>query len=795
MFDRDERQMHNYYNLARLLQVMYSNEYFENYIIQIIPAIEDNPRLDNLYNGLQNCAIGPIIHHLTQVQGNHKNKIAKLKALKVPATGANNDLIQQISIISRFKICVVDRLGHEWAEFKPNGYDRGTFLLEVFGKHLQSKYESVLYGTHAQQQTYNQCKSSELEWHDDLTDILKLHPCAPVIESKNTICAIFTPDKIYKRRFHEYEQYPLAFGDASVGKAKFLEQRPEFKNYEVNCFDQVLLDSKIISLYFRKSASHASHIKYDHNSSYKAFRQSGLFTGFPIINRCYAVKKPFSEMEQMQYGLLHVNQKWMPVELVRHNYITNGEDPYVFQAMEADTVFDFDETKMTNAQFRSFIGKTYCSSSHDIWRTNNYAEYLRARYSLKDRIISISEELDINGNPIYAIKYESDRKTWAMPIIYTYVLRHQAFIMQTKLAQIPADDIVHVCVDSIELKKPYPFDLGTNVGQWKVEAINFNVSQCPFDRHEDYNKTFRDAIEQTRDLRLTNKYTCIEGPAGSGKSYLINNLKKIYRTAIICASTHEAAHNIGGHTYHSIFGIGCEAKLQDSDSVCIIDECSMMDADHLDTIIKAYPSYKIVLVGDFCQLPVVNGTSINQHELYSKFAKVYLTKNYRQQNDPAFYEICTILRKASLGLSFSSKDYKKAVSILNSRVLPIPDYTSENDIYICGVNSQVDAINNLHKDDKVKKVIAVKTTRNFTNGTRGMLEGDKVKYEDRTCKFTDSWKLNFAATAHKVQGKTYTGNVIIDPSRLFEKNHLYVSITRATCLDNIYLTQPIRICH
>ena len=46
-------------------------------------------------------------------------------------------------------------------------------------------------------------------------------------------------------------------------------------------------------------------------------------------------------------------------------------------------------------------------------------------------------------------------------------------------------------------------------------------------------------------------------------------------------------------------------------------------------------------------------------------------------------------------------------------------------------------------------------------------------------------------TIHKAQGKTFKRNVIINPTRLFSRNHLYVALTRATSFTSIYLTSPI----
>jgi ATP-dependent exoDNAse (exonuclease V) alpha subunit len=52
--------------------------------------------------------------------------------------------------------------------------------------------------------------------------------------------------------------------------------------------------------------------------------------------------------------------------------------------------------------------------------------------------------------------------------------------------------------------------------------------------------------------------------------------------------------------------------------------------------------------------------------------------------------------------------------------------------------------------------------------------------------------ISYGITVHKCQGKTITGKIVINPTRLFAKNHLYVALTRATCLNNIYLTTPIQ---
>ena len=49
----------------------------------------------------------------------------------------------------------------------------------------------------------------------------------------------------------------------------------------------------------------------------------------------------------------------------------------------------------------------------------------------------------------------------------------------------------------------------------------------------------------------------------------------------------------------------------------------------------------------------------------------------------------------------------------------------------------------------------------------------------------------YALTIHKAQGKTIKRNVIINPTRLFAKNHLYVALTRATKFSSVFLTEKM----
>ena len=133
------------------------------------------------------------------------------------------------------------------------------------------------------------------------------------------------------------------------------------------------------------------------------------------------------------------------------------------------------------------------------------------------------------------------------------------------------------------------------------------------------------------------KNVFITGPAGTGKSFLLNYIKEEYRDSglHITASTGISAINVGGQTLHSWAGLGlgnmplneilrniCSAKgihmrkKLRSAKMLAIDEISMIPAhifDLLNELLKAvrnnqdpFGGIQLILFGDFLQLPPVN---------------------------------------------------------------------------------------------------------------------------------------------------------------------------------------------
>ena len=172
----------------------------------------------------------------------------------------------------------------------------------------------------------------------------------------------------------------------------------------------------------------------------------------------------------------------------------------------------------------------------------------------------------------------------------------------------------------------------------------------------------------------------LTGPAGTGKTHTVHAIlyDTDHRGASIglTATTGAAAVLIGGRTIHSYLGIGLAKRsavelasytvnrlkkhadrIRDLD-VLLVDEVSMMSAD-LFTLISKYLSLirkdpapfggvQMVLVGDFAQLPPVDGKFAFKSPEWERLSpKIHeLREVFRQAGDTSFQEL---LHRARLG--------------------------------------------------------------------------------------------------------------------------------------------------
>lgn len=205
---------------------------------------------------------------------------------------------------------------------------------------------------------------------------------------------------------------------------------------------------------------------------------------------------------------------------------------------------------------------------------------------------------------------------------------------------------------------------------------NMSVFTLDGDQYKVYNRVtevFQSSTRYQSGIRLF-----ITGPAGTGKSFLLNMLVRWFKQRgfqyLLLAPTGIAANNIDGQTIHSALNIGGSSSFGSYKSslfqspnrmselkkkqVIIIDEVSMVDCDlftfisglfaRLHNNLSPFGNIHVVCLGDLMQLPPVSGRKVFHSPLWKLFHPLFLRESIRQQDDSTFFTLLNQLRFGQL---------------------------------------------------------------------------------------------------------------------------------------------------
>lgn len=278
----------------------------------------------------------------------------------------------------------------------------------------------------------------------------------------------------------------------------------------------------------------------------------------------------------------------------------------------------------------------------------------------------------------------------------------------------------------------------------------------------------------------SSKNLFITGKAGTGKSSLINHIKKkTKKNLIVLAPTAIAALNINAKTIHSFFNFPFHVITSDvikkhynkrlikQIDTILIDEVSMLRPDIIDAIDLTlqitrenkdpFGGVQMIFVGDLYQLPpVITNDEVNvMSTLYPEgffffnsnaIKKIELVKfelsNVFRQSDPKLISLLDRARKATLDdddlvifnerivkkdfiipeeiLTLSTNNYKvNSINSSNLKNIPSKEYTYYAEIDGRYTGTPVD------KELKIKvgaQVMLVKNGKNWVNGTLATID-------------------------------------------------------------------------
>lgn len=222
-------------------------------------------------------------------------------------------------------------------------------------------------------------------------------------------------------------------------------------------------------------------------------------------------------------------------------------------------------------------------------------------------------------------------------------------------------------------------------------------------------------------VMLSGESVFLTGPAGSGKTYILNQFirlaKKQGKYVSVTATTGLAATHLGGTTIHSWSGIGIHDSLPQGfldrfpkgrreiikkTDILVIDEISMLHDYRLDMVdeicrlirekpLEPFGGIQVIMSGDFFQLPPINhrdsrpGGFVVNSSAWSELDPTvcYLEEQYRQ-DDEALLGVLSAIRSGKL-----TQDH---IDTLTARSEVHPDELEDlTELYT--VNVDVDKLN------------------------------------------------------------------------------------------------------
>lgn len=226
--------------------------------------------------------------------------------------------------------------------------------------------------------------------------------------------------------------------------------------------------------------------------------------------------------------------------------------------------------------------------------------------------------------------------------------------------------------------------------------------------------------QQALDIMMQGESVFLTGPAGSGKTYVLNQFitQATNKNSVVAvtATTGLAATHLHGTTIHTWSGIGIRDELEPDffenmrrdrkkiikgTDILVIDEVSMLHDYRLDMVDEVcrhvrksdqpFGGIQIVLCGDFFQLPPVNrrgsreGGFVVHSRAWEQLDPIvcYLEEQHRQEDD-AFLDILTALRAGDVRR-------RHAEALLERVDIELPSHHDITELHT--VNVDVDKIN------------------------------------------------------------------------------------------------------
>lgn len=462
-------------------------------------------------------------------------------------------------------------------------------------------------------------------------------------------------------------------------------------------------------------------------------------------------------------------------------------------------------------------------------------------HNYKEQDNNITPFINKINDEYYLYGFNKDKKIYDINIPMYIQILDQANIKLYDMIKKADGELIGRKVDCAIIKNPKnKLICGDKWGDYRISSIpnlnNYEVNNNIKYIEEEEFKLYDNIIdsndyEKIKDI-CVNKGGCLmTGSAGTGKSYVINEISKKLNCAKI-TPTNKSALNIRGQTIHKFLKINKDGKIPKSTiekiknkkyDLIIIDEISMINKDlwRILLLLKDETKINFLLVGDNKQLPPIEDDGIERDYLNSSIVKhlinynkidLKIKKRYDENLSKILDDIDNIDKKdfvtrceTKINICFLNKTRKEVNKYWNNKE------KNNNSLFI-----KADDEDEMTQDIYLYSGLPLIARRN-TQGGKEMInnekfildgydneylylsserpneEGESFKHKI-DIKFNDIHKyflLNYCSTTHKAQGETIRENFTIYDFNLMSNKCKYTALSRAKSAEQIIINGEI----
>ena len=392
-------------------------------------------------------------------------------------------------------------------------------------------------------------------------------------------------------------------------------------------------------------------------------------------------------------------------------------------------------------------------------------------------------------------------------------------------------------VDCAIIKNPKnKLEVGEKWGDYRLSIIpkikNYEINNNILFSEEREFKLYDNIIdsndtENILNICLNKGGALLTGDAGTGKTYVINEISKKLNVAKI-TPTNKSALNIRGQTIHRFLKLNQDGKIPRSTieniktkkyDLIIIDEISMINKDlwRLLLLLKEETKINFLLVGDNKQLPPIEDDGIERDYFNSSIVK-YLT-NYNKINlevkkryDEKLSEILKDVENINMNNFKNKIETTVNICYFNKTRKRINQYWNNKQKKVNSILIKADENDEMTQDIYLYNglpLISRKTLKGgeeminnekfilngyddkylFLSSERPDEEGEKIihKIDIDISQIHNYFLLNYCSTTHKAQGETIKENFTIYDFNFMSKKCKYTALSRAKRTEQIII--------